>query len=150
MPQIATTLRVSGTVAADSDGTMLVLSERLDGHDTFLTGKLELDPQTIIAVRILTLDDVTVLRLTDERARPLVAAAWVGTLHLPHGWRPPTIPEDLSRAAAEAGRDLSALDDAETRYALTFLDEATTSQIRSARLEVIVNALPASGQGSPA
>ncbi len=142
MPQTAANLPVSGTVAADSDGTMLVLSQRLDGHDTFLTGQLELDDQTILGVRILTLDDVTVLRLTDETAQPPLSVSWAGTLHLPHGWRPRTIPDDLTTAATEARRDLGALDSAELRYALTFLDEATTDEIRHGRVEVIVNALP--------
>lgn len=35
------------------------------------------------------------------------------------------------------------LDDAELRYALTFLEEATTSKIRRARIDAIVAALPA-------
>jgi hypothetical protein len=41
MPATATLLRVTGTVAPDSAGAMLVLSQRLDGHDTFLTGLLD-------------------------------------------------------------------------------------------------------------
>src|SRR5690606_11753062 len=41
MPATATVLHVTGTVAPDSAGAMLVLSERLDGHDTFLTGLLD-------------------------------------------------------------------------------------------------------------
>lgn len=143
MPQTSTSMPVSGTVAADSDGTMLVLSVRLDGHDTFLTGQLELDEHTTVGVRILTLDDLTVLRLTDESALPPLTVAWAGTLHLPHGWRPRTIPEDLTCAATEAHRDLGALDSAQLRYALTFLEEATTDDIRLGRIEAIVKALPA-------
>ncbi len=37
---------------------------------------------------------------------------------------------------------LDALDDAELRYALTFLEEATTADIRQARVSAIVAALP--------
>lgn len=33
---------VHGTVAQGADGPMLVLARRLDGHDTFLKGSLEL------------------------------------------------------------------------------------------------------------
>lgn len=142
MPQTTAALPVSGTVAADSDGAMLVLSERLDGHDTFLTGQLELDGQVTVGVRILTLDDVTVLRLADEMTLPPLTAAWAGILHLPHGWRPRSIPEDLQAAAIAAGRDLATLDTAELRYALTFLEEATTPAIRRGRADAIVNALP--------
>lgn len=142
MPHTTANLPVSGTVAADSDGTMLVLSQRLDGHDTFLTGQLELDDQTVVGVRILTLDDVTVLRFTNEVTKPPVSVAWSGILHLPHGWRPRNIPDDLTVVAAKARRDLCALDSAELRYALTFLDEATTDEIRQGRIAVIVSALP--------
>lgn len=73
MPRTTASLPVTGTVAADSAGLMLVLSKRLDGHDTFLTGLLELDGDTSTPVRILTLDDVTVLRLTGTAT--LAAAA---------------------------------------------------------------------------
>ena len=48
---------------------MLVLAERLDGVDTFLTGVLEVSGESF-PVRILTLDDVTVLRLGVERPGP--------------------------------------------------------------------------------
>jgi len=149
MPQTTAALPVSGTVAADSDGAMLVLSDRLDGHDTFLTGQLELGDRMVVVVRILTLDDVTVLRYVDESAKPLLAGAWAGVLHLPHGWRARAIPDDLAVAASRAGRDLGALDEAELRYALTFLDEATTDRIRDARITAIVGALPVVN-GAPA
>jgi hypothetical protein len=142
MRQTTAALPVSGTVAADSDGAMLVLSERLDGHDTFLTGQLELDDHTMVAVRILTLDDVTVLRYVDGSAKPPLTAVWAGVLHLPHGWRTRAVPDDLAVAASRAGRDLGALDEAELRYALTFLDEATTDPIRAARITAIVSAIP--------
>jgi hypothetical protein len=142
MPMTTAALSVSGTVAADSDGAMLVLSERLDGHDTFLTAQLQLDEHVMVGVRILTLDDVTVLRLSDETAVPELTATWAGILHLPHGWRPRGIPHDLQAAAAAVGRDLGALDEAELRYALTFLEEATTPEIRRGRVDAIVSALP--------
>jgi hypothetical protein len=141
MPQTTTRMPVTGTVTTDSDGTMLILAERIDGHDTFLTGELEIDGHGTVNVRILTLDDVTVLRLTAEPASAVVAT-WSGVLHLPHGWRPRSVPSDLTHAAAVANRHLGALDDAELRYALTFLDEAVTPQIRTGRIDVIVSALP--------
>src|SRR5690606_29538426 len=119
----------------------LVLAERLGGHDTFLSGSLDMDG-TSIPVRIMTLDDVTVLHPTDSGAVPTLRARWSGTLHLPHGLRPQTAPRDLESAAEAEGRILAALDDAELRYALTFLSEATTPEIRGARIAAIVSALP--------
>jgi len=143
MPETTQSLPVAGTVAADSDGTLLVLSERIDGHDTFLTGQLKLGDAPPRAVRILTLDDVTVLRLVDPSQTP-IAEPWVGILHLPHGWRTRSIPDDLADAATAARRNLASLDEAELRYALTFLGEASSYSIRQARIDAIVDALPQS------
>jgi hypothetical protein len=137
-------LPVSGTVSADAEDTMLVLSTRLDGHDTFLTGQLEFDQQQAVSVRILTFDDVTVLRVLDGSI-PAQTTEWSGTLHLPHGWRTRKIPDDLAAAAEVAQRDLASLDEAELRYALTFLEEAATVAIRQGRTAAIVNALPILG-----
>lgn len=142
MPRTTKALPVTGTVVRDSDGVMLVLSERLDGHDTFLTGQLELNQQISVRVRILTLDDMTMLRLTDEMSMPPATEVWTGVLHLPHGWRTGSIPEELTDAAALARRDLRALDSTELRYALTFLAEATTEQIGRGRINIVVSALP--------
>ncbi|WP_162959221.1 hypothetical protein [Micromonospora tulbaghiae] len=143
MPEIIQTLQVNGTIAADSNGTLLVLSERLGGHDTFLTGQLQLGDAAPTAVRILTFDDVTVLRLLDQ-SPPALTNPWAGVLHLPHGWRARSIPEDLSTAATAARRDLRTLDEAELRYALTFLGEASTDAIRRSRIHAIVRGLPTS------
>lgn len=141
MPKPAQSLPVTGTATSDSCGTMLVLSKRLDGHDTFLTGQLQLGDAPPMNVRILTFDDVTVLRLFD-RSTPPLAKRWTGILHLPHGWRTRSIPDDLATAATTAHRDLTALDEAELRYALTFLGEGSTDAVRQARIEAIVTALP--------
>lgn len=140
----ATTIRmpVTGTIAACSDGVMLILSRRLDGHDTFLTGQLELG-DAVMPVRILTLDDVTLLRLPHGATPPALRnGRWSATLHLPHGQRPRTVPADLAAAACAGLRDITALDHAELRYTVTFLDEATTHTIRQARVHAIVSALP--------
>ncbi|MFI1967470.1 HAD family hydrolase [Streptomyces pathocidini] len=121
---------VDGMVTQGPDGPMLVLSMRLDGHDTFLKGSLE-SGEALIPVRILTLDDVTVLRLTDHFALPPVGTPWQGTLHLPHGLRPRSVPPDLREMAEGEGRSLELLDEAELRYVLTFLSESTTPTIRA-------------------
>jgi hypothetical protein len=132
-------LPVSGTTRHDENGLLLVLEERVEGHDTFLTGRLDLGQESV-PVRIISFDDVTVLRPTE--AAPVLASRWTGVLHLPHGARPRRIPADLTDAARERARDVAALDPAELRYALTFLGEATTQAIRTARIEAIVSALP--------
>lgn len=143
MPATATVLHVTGTVAADSAGAILVLSERLDGHDTFLTGLLDAGDGLPTPVRILTFDDVTVLRLTGDRTAPDIRdGRWSAALHLPHGQRPREIPLDLADAARGGRRDLTVLDTAELRYALTFLGEAATTAIRRARIDAILTALP--------
>lgn len=119
---------------------MVVLTERLDGYDTFLTGTLEVHGQEF-TVRILTLDDVTVLRLGS--GLPWAATTeWEGILHLSHGARTLSPPDDLTALARDRRRDLTTLDEAELRYALTFLGEATTASIRAGRAAVIVDALP--------
>ncbi|MFB7668415.1 hypothetical protein ACFC1R_31595 [Kitasatospora sp. NPDC056138] len=142
MTRSSESLPVRGTTRHDEQGPLLVLDHRLDGHDTFLSGELDLGDGRA-PVRIISLDDVTVLRPMHRVAVP--APVWSGTLHLPHGLRPRTIPTDLAEAAQRHGRDLDALDQAETRYALTFLGEATTESIRTARIEAIVSALPVTG-----
>ncbi|MEV0394149.1 hypothetical protein [Polymorphospora rubra] len=141
MPESHLRLPITGTVAAVSNGTLLVLSERLDGHDTFLTGQLHLPNTRPVQVQILSFDDVTVLRLLDPSHLP-PAGPWAGILQLPHGWRPRSVPNDLVTAVRVARRDLTALDEAERRYALTFLAEASTPAIRRARIDAIVRALP--------
>ena len=133
------TLSVSGAIRHDEEGLILVLDQHIEGHDTFLSGRLDLG-QELVPVRIISFDDVTVLRPTESVH--VTAPYWTGVLHLPHGARPRRIPADLADAARGSERDLSALDTAELRYALTFLGEATTDTIRTARIEAIVSALP--------
>lgn len=148
MPHITASLAVTGTNSAHSDGSMVHLSRRLDGHDTFLTGFLELEDGVLRPVRIVTMDDVTLLRSAPGASLPPLDETWSGTLHLPHGQRPREVPRDLSDAARANGRDLDSLDFAELRYALTFLGEATTAAIRRDRIDVIISALPVTGAAS--
>lgn len=133
------TMPVSGTSRRDEDGPLLVLEQHIEGHDTFLSGRLALGQESV-AVRIISFDDVTVLRPLEPVS--VSAPRWAGVLHLPHGARPRRIPPDLAHAARKSERDITALDPAELRYALTFLNEATTGTIREARIEAIVSALP--------
>src|SRR6266536_922364 len=64
MPRTAQSLPVTGFVGRHGSTPQLVLHERLTGRDTFLTGILEV-AQHRLQVRIITLDDVTVLRPVD-------------------------------------------------------------------------------------
>ncbi|WP_405842625.1 hypothetical protein OG528_30040 [Streptomyces platensis] len=137
----AMNIPVTGMLSQGPNGPLLVLSRRLDGHDTFLKGSLEVG-EAQIPVRILTLDDVTVLRLTNHANFPALGTSWQGTLHLPHGLRPRTVPPDLRQTAERENRSLDVLDEAELRYALTFLSESTTAAVRQARVEAIVSAMP--------
>ncbi|MFI6575391.1 hypothetical protein ACIBFB_06290 [Nocardiopsis sp. NPDC050513] len=147
MPRTSLTLTANGSIKHTADGPLFVLAERLEGHDTFLTGNLDLDGhKERLRVRILTFDDVTVLHPTSALPDAL-GERWSGTLRLPHGLRPRVVPRDLEAAAHARGRRLDALDTAETRYALTFLAEATTDQIRAARVDAIVQALPSRDGG---
>jgi FMN phosphatase YigB (HAD superfamily) len=146
MPEQTVILRVSGTASHDNSGSMLVLDERLEGYDSYLTGKLQLVGQEPVTVRVLTLDDVTVLRCSPMSMPPESGERWTGTLRLRPGFRSRAVPEDLVSAAATRHRDLLALDSAELRYALTFLEESTTASIRQQRIAAIVDALPASAR----
>ena len=100
MPGSAVSIRVAGYASVDTSHVMLVLAERLEGYDTFLTGRLEIDGCSNGPVRILTLDDVTVLRVADWQVDLTPGSPWSGTLHLPHGLRSQEIPDDLASAAA--------------------------------------------------
>ncbi|GGY71245.1 hypothetical protein GCM10010363_60590 [Streptomyces omiyaensis] len=145
MTPIPPPLPVQGRTVPAPTGPLLLLDTRLEGHDTFLTGTLTLAGYDL-AVRILTLDDSTTL----QPVHPLptnIPAQWTAALHLRHGQRDRRIPDDLHTAAHTARRDLTALDDAERRYALTFLGEATTLAIRADRVDVIVRSLPALDEG---
>jgi HAD superfamily hydrolase (TIGR01509 family) len=145
MPAITASIPVTGTIASTPSGRQFVLSHKLTGIDTFLSGVLEIAGQRV-RVRILTLDDVTVLRPDEPVATGGSVATedgpWTGELHVSHGQRPGTVPDDLQEAARRARRDITSLDEADRRYALTFLGEATTAEIRAARIDVIVDALP--------
>jgi hypothetical protein len=143
MPATTTSIPVSGTVRhPDGAGdAQLVLTERIGGYDTFLSGVLDIGAQRI-RVWIISLDDVTVLRPVRGGDVTDLTPTWTGALHLPHGARPRAIPADLATTAGQRHAMLDTLDDAELRYALTFLGEATTTRIRQSRIDAIVSALP--------
>lgn len=140
MPAPKAQIPVAGTVSGDTETAHFVLTERLTGHSTFLSGELQLDHQRI-PVRILTLDDMTVLRPTRPLSGHRPGSSWSGTLHLPHGLRAPAVPHDLNRALAAAGIDAGSVEPPELRHLITYLREATTPAVRQHRITAIVSAL---------
>lgn len=137
-------MQVRGHLQPREGRLLLVLDERLTGHDTFLSAVVRLETPEWAAdlrVRILTFDDVTVLSPLDALALEGKAGGeWNGTLLLPHGARPPGIPDDFARAAAEAGIDTGAWSPVEARQLLTYLSEAS-GPVRTERIHAIVDAL---------
>ncbi|MEU6183035.1 hypothetical protein [Streptomyces coeruleorubidus] len=145
MPRHTGELSVHGRLERREGRLLFVVDERLSGHDTFLSTTLRLDRPVHLPelpVRILTFDDVTVLSPLDPVLPQAQAGKeWSGTLLIPHGTRPPTIPDDLAQAAAEAGVDTSSWSSAEARQLLTFLGEAGSGPVRTERISMIIAAL---------
>lgn len=145
MPRHTGELAVHGHLRQREGKTLLVVDERLSGHDTFLSTTLRLEQPVHVPelpVRILTFDDVTVLSPLDP-VLPLerVGEEWSGTLLIPHGARPPAIPADLAQAVAKAGVDTSGWSPAESRHLLTFLGEAGAASVRVERIAMIITTL---------
>jgi hypothetical protein len=139
MPADTARVPVSGTA---QPGGLLLLSARLKEHDTFLTGTLRLNTGDI-RVHILTFDDATFLRPVHTTETLPASGTWDGVLHISHGLRDRAVPADLIAAAAQHRRDLTPLNGpALRRYALTFLHEATTTDIRRQRIDAIIDAMP--------
>lgn len=138
---------MQGRLQLRENKALFVLDVRLRGHDTFLTATLFLEvPYSLpegIRVRILTFDDITVLSPLDDDPGLTGEAGqrWSGDLLLPHGSRPPPIPDDLAMAAAEAGIDPSTWSGPEARQLLTYLGEARPGPVRAERIRAIVIAL---------
>jgi len=131
---------VEGSIQSSGGRRLLILTARLEGHDTFLTCSLHLGSEKI-AVRVMTFDDMTVL-LPNPGTAELPDAPWAGTLQLRTGRRDLDMPLDLASAAQQQGVLLSALDEAEMRYATTYLEESSTTAIRQARVAAILFPLP--------
>jgi hypothetical protein len=140
MTTAARAIVVEGHVQSAEGRKLLILTTRLEGHDTFLTGRLTLSTEQI-PVRIMTFDDTTVL-LPEQETSDLPDGAWAGYLHLRPGRRNRHVPPDLATAARCQGVLLSALDEPEMRYATTYLGEASTPDIRQARIAAILAPLP--------
>lgn len=115
-----------------------VLDERIAGHDSFLPARLVRPDQPDVTVRVLTLDDITLIYpLTPEIRLP---DDWHGTLRLASHRRGPKLPSDLATALAEAGVDVERLDPARRRHLIGFVAEAKPGPTREARITAAVAA----------
>ncbi|THC52494.1 hypothetical protein E7X58_10880 [Streptomyces sp. A1499] len=145
MPRHTSELVVRGRLEWREGTVLFVVDERLSGHDTFLSTTLHLKQPVHLPelpVRILTFDDVTVLTpLVCVLSQSQDGEEWGGTLLIPHGARPPAIPDDLAQAATDAGVDTSSWSPAEARHLLTFLREAGPGPVRTERIALIIAAL---------
>jgi hypothetical protein len=102
-------------------------------------GRPSAEPVVDIRVRVLTLDDVTlVCPLPDE---PDLPDRWEGTLVLPKAGSGPAMPADLVQAIVAAGLDPTVLDDAARRHLVGFVTEARPGPTRTARIAVAVDAV---------
>ena len=128
-----------------------ILDQRINGHDSFRPATLRwrADPSRVgstgpaeersARVRVLTLDDVTVV--TPLPGQPDLPDSWVGTLVLPSGHRGPAMPDDLAHALTEAGVDPGGLDGAVGRHLVGFVAEARPGPTRDARVAAAVDAV---------
>ncbi|WP_439681574.1 hypothetical protein [Embleya sp. MST-111070] len=143
-------LDVSGAWRPGPGGEeQFVLTRRLTGRDTYLSGMLALAGTPAMPVRVLTLDDVTVL-VPDPVPEPTVTGAPApaapepvreGVLRLRAAGRPAPVPVDLAEAAEAAGLDWASRDPIEVRHLLAFLAEARGEPVRRERIRVIVESL---------
>ncbi len=137
-----TPLRVRGVVRRRNRTPLLVLDQRLDGHDTFLRAELALDPDgQRVRVRVHTFDDVTVLRPAGDS--PVTGDTWAGRLWLPKKRRADAVPDDLALALAAAGTGLDDVDERERRHLLGYLADAADPALRRSRISTIVSGLSA-------
>jgi hypothetical protein len=102
-------------------------------------GRPPADPALDIRVRVLTLDDVTlVCPLPDE---PDLPDRWEGTLVLPQKGPGPAMPADLLQALVAAGLDPADLEAASRRHLVGFVTEARAGPTRTARIAFAVDAV---------
>ena len=95
-------------------------------------GRPPADPAADVRVRVLTLDDVTLIcPLPDQ---PDLPDRWEGTLVLPPAGRGPAMPADLLDGLLDAGLDPTDLEAASRRHLIGFVAEARPGPTRTARI----------------
>ena len=102
-------------------------------------GRPPADPAADVRVRVLTLDDVTLIcPLPDQ---PELPDRWEGTLVLPPAGRGPAMPADLLDGLLDAGLDPTDLEAASRRHLIGFVAEARPGPTRTARIAFAVDAV---------
>jgi hypothetical protein len=147
----AQTMEVRGH-REDHDGfRSYVLDERISGYDSYRAAELVLDEvceppaeyapdQVSVQVRVLTLDDVTIV--SPLPGQPELPDRWRGHLVLPASSRGRAMPADLTCALLAAGLDPSDLEAGSLRHLVEFVAEARPgSATRDARVAAAVDAL---------
>lgn len=138
-----TRLAVRGRRHDHAGARAYVLDRRITGHDSFRPAELLVEGleglRTLARVRVLTLDDVTlVCPLPDQ---PPLAQEWEGTLVLPDTHRDTDLPADLAASLAAVGITPDQLEEAQRRYLAGFVAEARPGPTRDARVAVAVSAV---------
>lgn len=132
--------------AHDNGVRAYLLDERLTGRDSYRVAELVVaGGETIVRVRVLTLDDVTIV--CPLPGEPSLPDHWEGRLVLRSRERGITMPSDLERALADAGLDPATLDAAQRRHLVGFVSEARPGPTRAARLAVAVAAVAGQRRG---
>ncbi|MGW5359494.1 hypothetical protein [Actinopolymorpha pittospori] len=138
-----TGLTVRGCRHDHAGALAYVLDRRISGHDSFRPADLLVEGspghRTLTRVRVLTLDDLTlVCPLPDQPALP---REWEGVLVLPDTPRATDLPADLAASLAAVGITPDQIEEAQRRYLAGFVAEARPGPTRDARVAVAVSAV---------
>ncbi|MET9019472.1 hypothetical protein ABZV93_05790 [Actinopolymorpha sp. NPDC004070] len=150
-----TRIAVRGRRHDHAGAVAYVLDRRLTGHDSFRPVTLLLTepepPETssgaarvtcrAVRVRVLTLDDVTLVCPLSTSAADSLPESWEGTLVLPEGRRHVDVPADLAAALAGAGIDTDEVGEAHLRHLVGYVTEAGPGPTRAARVSAAVSAV---------
>jgi hypothetical protein len=115
-----------------------VLDERITGHDSYRPARLVRPDGPEVTVRVLTLDDITLIYPLSDQIR--LPDEWDGRLLLTAKPRGPKLPADLAAALVAAGVDVDELDPARRRHLIGFVAEAKPGPTREARIAAAVQA----------
>lgn len=115
-----------------------VLDERITGHDSYRPARLVRPDGPEVTVRVLTLDDITLIYPLSQQIR--LPDEWAGRLKLSAQPRGPKLPADLAAALVDAGVDVEQLDPARRRHLIGFVAEAKPGPTRQARIAAAVQA----------
>ncbi len=150
-----TRVEVRGRRHDHAGATAYVLDRRLSGYDSYRPAMLLLTesepPQTpagtarvtcrAMRVRVLTLDDVTLVCPLAASVGEPWPESWEGTLVLPENRRRVDVPADLAVALDGAGIDADQVGEASLRHLVGYVTEAGPGPTRAARVSAAVSAV---------